>query len=460
MQGRPAPPQPYIMLTVATSLTACTKCAVELGQQPGHQLGALGGRGDGVAEEVAAAGQQRADGRGVGALQDERLPLRQRQPLGGDVDRLGPRPGRRVLVGDPQAVGLGAGVDAEAAAVALVEVERDRHQPGQRVDLLPGHDAAVRRRRRRSGCSPCSTPARVPASAASTTFAIDDLLARPGRPARHGRRGILAPDFTDGERSVGGPWRSSAAAEAPSRRLRHGGWVTPERTPAGSVPASPPPPGAASPRCGRSRGAARRAGTGSRARPRRRARAPPPCCRAARPPAASEASGSASPSRPLPPASRRAAPPWMTTPTSRAPTASAAASHCPAGQRRQRHQQRAQSGQRQRQRRQHRQPGPVLGPGEGVLHQSEHRGPEAVLPAHRDQPAAGDRPLRHAAAAQHQAELHVVHHLEPQPLVAADPLPVGAAHQVEGADADEGGAAAPPRAGGPGRRARRRRRSR
>ncbi len=24
MQGRPAPPQPYIMLTVATSLTACT----------------------------------------------------------------------------------------------------------------------------------------------------------------------------------------------------------------------------------------------------------------------------------------------------------------------------------------------------------------------------------------------------------------------------------------------------
>ena len=47
--------------------------AVELGQQLRHQLGALGGRGDRVAEEVAAAGEQRADRGGVGALDDERL---------------------------------------------------------------------------------------------------------------------------------------------------------------------------------------------------------------------------------------------------------------------------------------------------------------------------------------------------------------------------------------------------
>ena len=32
MQGRPAPPQPYIMLTVATSLTACRKTPSSFGR--------------------------------------------------------------------------------------------------------------------------------------------------------------------------------------------------------------------------------------------------------------------------------------------------------------------------------------------------------------------------------------------------------------------------------------------
>ena len=56
------------MLTAATSLTACRKTPSELRQQLRHQLGALGRRRDRIAEEVPAAGEQRADGRGVRAL--------------------------------------------------------------------------------------------------------------------------------------------------------------------------------------------------------------------------------------------------------------------------------------------------------------------------------------------------------------------------------------------------------
>ena len=386
MQGRPAPPQPYIMLTVATSLTACTKWPSSCGQQPGHQLGALGGRGDGVAEEVAAAGQQRADGRGVGPLQDERLPLRQRQPHGGDVEPAGPEPGRRVGSSAPAAVGLGAGVDAEAAAVALVELERDRHQPGQRVDLLAGHDAAVRRRRRRIGCSPCSTPVRVPASDASRRLTIDDLLARPGRPrpprktegfwhrtspmasaqladlaflrcgggavsgAWPGRMGHARADAGPG--SSGQPtaaWRGQSSMRTQPRRSSASGYRVPRQT-------TPP-------RQQRRRGAAEQHARQQRGGQRQRQ---PLQAAAARQP-----TGRATVDDHARPAGRRSpAPPRATgrRPAPPAPPAAGPVRPAPAP---------ATASDRQ--------PGPVLGPGEGVLHQAEHRGPEAVLPAHRDQ---------------------------------------------------------------------------
>ena len=130
---------------------------VELRQELGHQLGAFRGRGDRVAEEVPAAGEERADGGGVVPLQDERLHLPERDDLVRDVDRLGgvghpvAEELRRVLQlvvgvrrGLLEPVRLGAGVDAESAAVAVFQVQDDRHEPGLGVDLGPHRDAVLR----------------------------------------------------------------------------------------------------------------------------------------------------------------------------------------------------------------------------------------------------------------------------------------------------------------------------
>ncbi len=185
--------------------------AAQRRQQPRHQLRALGGGGDGVAEEVAAARQQRADGRGVGALEDERPPVRERPPLGGHVDRRWPGPGPDP-VGHPQAPGLGAGVDAEAAAVALVEVERDRHQPGLRVDLLPRHDAAVR-----AGLDAAVAPLAVLRLQPRPGPLHRGCHRRPPRPPRTTRRSWhRSPPMASVLLAPGGP--ASAPAEARSRR--------------------------------------------------------------------------------------------------------------------------------------------------------------------------------------------------------------------------------------------------
>ena len=130
--------------------------AVELRQELRHQLRALGRRGDRVAEEVAAAGQERADGGRVGALDDERLDLRQgtassgRSTGSGACGRPGAEQLRRVLAArslargiGAEAVGLRAGVDAQAAAVAVLQVEDDRDQAGLGIDLGSGGDAVL-----------------------------------------------------------------------------------------------------------------------------------------------------------------------------------------------------------------------------------------------------------------------------------------------------------------------------
>ena len=141
MQRSPAPPQPYIMLTVATSLTACTNTPSSSGQQLGHQLGALGRRGDRVAEEVPAAGEDRADRRGVVALEDQRLERGQRRAArpgsstgSGAVVVRAPKRSAGSCSSKPsvpsrrrhQPVGLGAGAQAEPAAVALARGRRPR----------------------------------------------------------------------------------------------------------------------------------------------------------------------------------------------------------------------------------------------------------------------------------------------------------------------------------------------
>ena len=300
----------------------------------------------------------------------------------------------------------------------------------------------------------CDAVLRTGLDAAAATLAVLRLEPRPGplhrvghrrppRPPAWTTREILAPASTDGECPVG------AAGRPPLRRRpvaapRRGGWGAPRRRAAAAQragPASRPPPRRASRRRGRSPGAARRAGSGFPARPPRRARAPPPCCRAARRPAGPRRAAAPAPPAPLPPASRRAAPPWMATPTSSVARR----------QRRRRPLARGQRQQRQQQRPEcrpgpapattpARQPGPVLGAGEGVLHQAEHRGPEARA-ASAPRPGRRRRgppaPRRCGAAAGRASR-------RPPPpgaaAVAADPLPVGAAHQVEGADADEGAA--------------------
>jgi hypothetical protein len=126
------------MLMVATSLTAWTayrldKHPVELRQELGHELGPFGRGCDRVAKEVTAAGQQRADRRGVVALEHQGLEIGQGHPLVGYLDRCrcrgcpGSKMGRRIeelgleLVDRRlQAVGLGAGAKAEPAGGALV----------------------------------------------------------------------------------------------------------------------------------------------------------------------------------------------------------------------------------------------------------------------------------------------------------------------------------------------------
>ncbi len=159
MQRFPAPPAPYIMLTVATSLTAWTKTPSSCGQHLGHQLGPLGRGRDRVAEDVPAAGEESAHGEGIGPLHDERLASGQRhrrvgprlrlrgleRSRAGDRGRIDQLEGGLVTFG-PKAVGLGAGLDAKITAVALVQVDDDRDQPGRRIDLGAHRDTALRAR--------------------------------------------------------------------------------------------------------------------------------------------------------------------------------------------------------------------------------------------------------------------------------------------------------------------------
>ena len=106
--------------------------AVELRQELRHQLGALGGGRDRIAEDVPAAREKRPDRRCVVALQDERRDGRERDRLAAESPPAagGGRPARRraspgpearspALRLRPEAVRLGAGVDAEAAPVAV-----------------------------------------------------------------------------------------------------------------------------------------------------------------------------------------------------------------------------------------------------------------------------------------------------------------------------------------------------
>ena len=120
---------------------------VKLGQYPCHQLRAFGRRRDRVPEDVAAAGQEGAQRRGVGPLDDERLPLGRGPPC--VRPGLGPgrrkgsrarrhsrrdrrRPGRLQQV---ETVGLRAGIDAESAAIAVRQVQHHRDEPRLRVYL-------------------------------------------------------------------------------------------------------------------------------------------------------------------------------------------------------------------------------------------------------------------------------------------------------------------------------------
>ena len=131
--------------------------AVEVREELGHQLGAFRRRGDRIAEEVPAAGQESADGGRVVPLQDERLHLRKRDGLVRNVDRFRGvghpvaeelRGVLELVVGVRRGllepVRLGAGVDAESAAVAVFQVQDDRGEPGLGVDLGPHRDAMLR----------------------------------------------------------------------------------------------------------------------------------------------------------------------------------------------------------------------------------------------------------------------------------------------------------------------------
>jgi len=128
--------------------------AMELGQELGHQLRALGGRRDRIAVDVPAAGEQGADGRGVGPLDHQGLDVGQgldgvrdvvrRRRLAVPVaEELGGVLELPLLGLGQQPIGLRAGGDAEAAAVADLEVEDDGNQAGGRVDLGAQRDAVL-----------------------------------------------------------------------------------------------------------------------------------------------------------------------------------------------------------------------------------------------------------------------------------------------------------------------------
>ena len=132
--------------------------AIQLGQEPGHELGALGGGGDGVAVDVAAAGQDGADGRGIGALDDQWLGGGQGQHLGGDVHGLrgiaGPHAEELgwvlqlkllvgALFGRAQAVGFRAGIHAQTARIAVGQVEHHGYQAREGIHLVAEGDAVL-----------------------------------------------------------------------------------------------------------------------------------------------------------------------------------------------------------------------------------------------------------------------------------------------------------------------------
>ena len=206
--------------------------AVQLGQQLRHQLGALGRGRDRVAEEVAAAGEQRADRRGVGALEDEgahgqggsttRCPGTASRPRGATrvaaaSTRSSASPGSR-----QQAVRLRAGVEAQAAGRAVLEVERRRAmRPVSGWISDPSSmqwwaQAAMQRPQplQYSGTRIGFTRSRAPA--------MDPLALSPGckRPARRGRRAQRTIPRKTGRLAASGGFVPSGfpAGRAPARK--------------------------------------------------------------------------------------------------------------------------------------------------------------------------------------------------------------------------------------------------
>ena len=184
MERRPAPPQPYIMLTVATSLTACTKTPSSFGSSFAISSAPSVEGVIGIAEEVAAAGEERADRGGVGALGHERPRLaaaggaRPESPSAASAaTRPGPEELRRVhelevrSQAPAQAVGLGARASCRARRPCSSRGggrrERGRFAGRSRS---PSRCSGARRLRC-SARSPCSTAAGGRASASRRSWA-------------------------------------------------------------------------------------------------------------------------------------------------------------------------------------------------------------------------------------------------------------------------------------------------
>ena len=169
------------MLTVATSLTACRKTPSSSGQQLRHELGALGRGRDRVAEEVAAAGEERADGRGVGALDHQRAAPRRAAAITLVGDGAGPPraagrlrgPKSRCRRPDRAAPHSGPGMRPYGSGQASMQ----RPQAGAVLEVeLDGHEARARGRSRCPASMQCWAQALDAAPAALAVLRQDERL--------------------------------------------------------------------------------------------------------------------------------------------------------------------------------------------------------------------------------------------------------------------------------------------
>ena len=184
--------------------------AVELGQQLRHELGAFGRGRDGIAEEVPAAGEERAEGRGIRALHDQL-----ERHVGGQAHA------RRVVAEAPRPW---CAADRRATPAAPARrrpgsrgAPRDRKAPGRR--RCTAHTPVQCSRCSSMGTSPVAGSISCPAS---MQWSAQALMQRPQPLQNSGKTNGLALSFATARAPSVLPsrhFKGRASAQGPMKGL-------------------------------------------------------------------------------------------------------------------------------------------------------------------------------------------------------------------------------------------------